>query len=622
MMTKDPNTLFAEAGDLAERGAYGAAAEIYRQLLTMIPGHPQVLAGLGAMELELGHVDEAIALFEKALAVSAPQPEVWFNLARAYRSAGQLDAALKAIDTALKLAPNFFEAFTARGNILWDMERMREALSAYDHAVALRPDDARAHFNRANARRALGQYDRAVESFARAIVLSSGYADAHKNLALTYQSMGRVEEALAAIDKALALNPGDGDMRDARGQILHGLGRFEDAVDELSRALALRPQSALAYSNRGVSLHAAGRLDEALVDFEKAMALDPSYADAVVNRGTLLKDLGRFAEAGAAYQAALAIDPGHHEASWNTGLMALMQGDFANGWKGYEGRWKSKVQAHDYLITPKPQWRGEAIGGKTILLWWEQGYGDFIQFCRYAPLVADRGARVILEAPPRLKSLIARLDDRLTVMGPEARGAGFDLHCPLMSLPLAFATRQETVPNRVPYLSADPAKTAEFAAMLEPVDGGKPRVGLVWSANAKNIHASARHMPPQSLEPLLDLPFAFHVVQKDFSPADEAWLNSHPLPVHAEAQTDFLAAAALISAMDLIVTVDTSVAHLAGALAKPVFMLLPHIADWRWMAERSDTPWYPSMRLFRQPARGDWAGAVALLRAALKEWRP
>ena len=615
----DPNTLFREACDHFEAGDFAEAAVLYRHLLTLIPNHPQIMAALGNAEIALGNFDNAIALFQGALAVPRPQPDVWCNLARAFRHAGRSEEALRSVDNALALDPDLFEGWTCRGNVLWDTARVSEALAAYDRAALLRPTDARAHFNRGNALQKLLRRNEAVESFQRAITLAPDYADALKNLALTLAALGRYDDALIAIDRAQAIRAGDGEAHDARGQILHGLGRFGEAVEELDKFVASASKSPVAYSNRGVSLHAAGRLEEALADFDSAIALDPGYGDAIVNRGTLLKDLGRLDDAAAAYEQALRVAPGHFEANWNIGLLALMRGDFETGWSHYEWRWKSKVQAGDYIQTSRPQWRGEAITGKTILLWWEQGYGDYIQFCRYVPLVAKAGARVILETPPRLKRLMAGLIGDITLMESGARQAEFDLHCPLMSFPLAFGTTLDTIPAESPYLLAAPETVEAFDASLGP----RPRIGLVWSANINNIHALSRHLAPSFLEPLLDLPFAFHVVQKEFGPEDKIWLAKFPhLPVHAEEQGDFLDAAALITAMDLIITVDTSVAHLAGALGKPVWMLLPHIPDWRWMMDRDDTPWYPTMRLFRQPERGDWAGAVAAVRAALRSGLP
>jgi tetratricopeptide (TPR) repeat protein len=523
------------------------------------------------------------------------------------------------VEYALQLAPDLFEAWNCRGNVLWDCGREAEALESYDRAVRLRPSDARVHFNRGNALQKLKRGSEAIESFQKAIALSPGHANAFKNLALALAALGRYDEALIAIDRAQVINSGDRALHDARGQILHGLGRFGEAVEELNRAVAIAPKSAVAYSNRGVSLHAGGRLEEALADFDRAIALDPSYGDAIVNRGTLLKDLGRLDEASVAYQMALGVAPDHPEANWSVGLLALMRGDFTNGWPEYEWRWKSKVQAGDYIQSPKPQWRGEDIAGKTILIWLEQCYGDYIQFCRYVPLVAERGARIILEVPSRLQRLVTRLDCEFTQTAPGARQSEFDVHCPLMSLPLAFGTTLDNIPAKIPYLTAEATAVEAFRAKLGP----SPRIGLVWLANINNIHGLSRHMPPQFLDALLDLPFAFHVVQKEFRPEDKVWLEKHPkLPVHADAQTDFLEAAALISAMDLIITVDTSVAHLAGALGKAVWVLLPYAPDWRWMTDRDDSPWYPTMRLFRQPERGDWAGAIANVRAALQQGLP
>lgn len=612
---QNPDVLFQQAGAFCARGAFAQAADLYHQLLTMLPGHPQILAGLGNAELGLGQVDQAIATFQRALAAPQPQPDVLCNLARALRAAKRYEEGLRAVDQALSLVPSLFPAWNCRGNILLDMERLAEAVAAYEQAVLLMPNDARVHFNLANALRRSTCHAEALECYRRALALAPDHVGARKNLALTYFDLGLHAEALVEIDRAIALDLQDTQASDARGQILQALGRFDEAIAELTRAIALAPNSAVAHSNRGVPLHAIGRLDEALADFDRALELDPAYADAIVNRGTVLKDMGRISEVEAVYAQALKVAPDHPEANWNWGLLALLRGDFETGWRNYEWRWKSKARSREYLITDKPQWRGEDIRGKTIMLWREQGFGDYIQFCRYVPMVTALGAKVILDPPPRLKPLIARLGDFAFI---EAQEATFDYHCPMMSLPLAFGTTLETIPA-APYLTAASEKIAAFDTTLGP----GPRVGLVWSANIHYFAGRDRIMPVEFLEPLLDLPFAFHVVQKDFTARDEAWLGKFPhLAVHADEQNDFHDAAALISAMDLIITVDTSVAHLAGALGKPVFLLLPHSADWRWLLKREDSPWYPTMRLFRQPARGDWAGAVAKLRSVLQGGLP
>lgn len=614
MNAPDPNLLFRQAAEACERGAFGEAAMLYRRLLEQIPGHPQILSALGNAEIALGEVEGGVTTLRRSLAIFESQPDAWCNLARGLRLQQQPHKALAAADRAIALAPDLFEAWTCRGNILWDLEE-DGALAAYAKAAALRPLDPRAHFNHANALAKAERTEAAVTSFERALALAPDYVDAGRNLAILLCDNRRAAEALPVLERMV--RPDDGELLGLYGMALHAVGRFDDAAVPLERAVALDPSSPVAVSNRGVNDHARGRLEAALADFERAMALDPAYTDAVVNRGTLLRDMGRTADAAAAYDAALTIDPNHPEANWNKGLVALLRGDFAEGWRRYDGRWQSKVQAGTYLDTPRPQWRGEDIAGKTIFIWQEQGYGDFIQFCRYVPLVAARGARVVLQVPERLHPLIATLKGPFEMVAGDTVPAAFDVHCPLMSLPLAFATTLANIPAEVPYLAADSGRLGAFDATL----GSGARVGLAWSANLAHIYSHTRHMPATFVAPLIDLPAAFHVLQKDFRPDDRAFLAQQPqMRPHADEQNDFADAAALIAAMDMVVTVDTVVAHLAGALGKPVWVMLPYAADWRWLEHRDDTPWYPTMRLFRQPAPGDWAGVVRSVKAALAEF--
>jgi len=446
------------------------------------------------------------------------------------------------------------------------------------------------------------------------LAINAHQPEAWHNLAYGLQRIGRCEEALVAVCNAVAQKSSLQVSWLLRGNLEWTLGRVEQAHQSYARAAQLCPNDPQVHYNLGNTLLALMRYDEAMESYRRCLALAPNFVDAMINLGAVYDSLGKFAEAEAFYDKALTAVPNYAEAEWNKGVLALARGDFKAGLSLYERRWQTKSFAGHSIQTAQPRWRGEDITGKTILIWAEQGLGDTIQFCRYVPMVCARAARVIFACQPRLMDVMANLKGDFVLTSKEARQPNFDVHCPIMDLPLALGTTLETVPADIPYLSADPTKLKQFDAALGP----GPRIGLVWSSHGMNIRGRPRNLPPRLLEPLLDLTGTFHILQKEISPQDEAWLTGIPrLQRHDREQKHFSDAAALVANMDLVLTVDTSVPHLAGALGKPVWVMLPYAADWRWLKDRADSPWYPTVRLFRQPALGDWTSVIREIRTAL-----
>jgi tetratricopeptide (TPR) repeat protein len=395
--------------------------------------------------------------------------------------------------------------------------------------------------------------------------------------------------------------------------------RHAEALASFDRALAVRPDYAEALYNRGVTLQELKRFTDALASYDRALAVRPDYAEAFYNRGNALKELQRFDEALASFDRALAVRPDYANAHWNESLVRLLTGDFVRGWKKFEWRWKNESLNPSPRNFAQPLWLGEQdIKGKTILLHSEQGLGDTIQFCRYVPLVAVRGARVLLQVPESLQNLTATLAGVAQVIGPTSQLPDFDLHCPLLSLPLAFGTRLDTIPSATPYLSASSERVRSWNISL----GSKyrPRIGLVWSGNPEHKHDHNRSIKLRTLLQLLDIDATFVSLQKDIH-ADDATVpkDRSDLLHFGDKLKDFSDTAALVSNLDLVISVDTSVAHLAGALAKPVWILLPLLPDWRWLLNRDHSPWYPTARLFRQHAAGDWSSVVSDVGVELKK---
>lgn len=398
---------------------------------------------------------------------------------------------------------------------------------------------------------------------------------------------------------------------------LHQVGRLDEAGRLYHTLLQANPRNHQVAGFLGTIFLQQDKLTQAIELFRSSLAGDDRQVMVWCNLGVAHKELGEVDEATACFTRAVELQPDYLDALWNLAWMRLLKGDFEAGWRLHEHRFDTVHGRAERQALPVPQWSGkESLNGKTILLRAEQGFGDAIQFARYAEFVKQSGATVWLEVQPGLVPLLKDLKgvDRIFVRGePVPR---FDFHSPLLSLPLALQTRVETVPASIPYLWAKPSLKARWSARL----GAKtrPRIGLVWSGNAAQMNDRNRSMSAECLSPLLDLPFDFHCLQREIRSADAAFLRTQPhVEIWSNELNDFSETAALVDEMDVVLSVCTSVAHLAGAMGKPLWLMLSRAADFRWLLEREDSPWYPTARLFRQTARGDWASLVAAVRLAL-----
>jgi tetratricopeptide (TPR) repeat protein len=521
---------------------------------------------------------------------------------------GRQEEATELLSRALSVNPRNADAYYNRGVALGELKRPAEALESYERAIALRPDYADAYYNRGVA---LGELDRlaeALESYQRAISLKPDYAEAYNNRGIALNDLGRYPEALASCERAISLKPDYAIAYNNRGVTLGNLERHAEALASYERAISLKPDYAEAHNNRGNVLHDLERYAEALASCERAIELAPDYAEAYYHRGNALRDLHRHVEAVDSYERALALKPDYASAHWNLADCRLLLGDFARGWEEYEWRWKLEQRARRDF--PQPLWLGTPkVEGRTILLHSEFGLGDTLLFCRYAREVAALGAKVVLEVQPPLLSLLADLEGVTEILPKGASLPAFDYHCPLMSLPLAFKTDLHNIPAAVPYIRSNPARVAAWQAKLG--EKNKPRVGLVWSGSTA-LRNDKRSMMLAEMLPLVRDCAEWVSLQKEVPEADIALLASRSDVRHVGGELrDFADTAALIELMDLVVTVDTSVANLAGAMGKAVWILLPfNPHDWRWMLEREDSFWYPTARLFRQSATGDWASVI------------
>jgi tetratricopeptide (TPR) repeat protein len=567
------------AADCHAKGRPADALAHYRQALRLQPHRAEAHYGAGLILAALGRPDEALACYRQAVALRPAFAEALTNLGVALAQRGDLPAALDHLRQATAAGPGFAPAHHNLGVALLQRGRPEEAAASLRRALDLRPD----------------------------------YAEAHFNLAHALTALDRRDEALAALREAVRCKPDHAEALCNLGLALTETGRLGEAVILLWQAVRLRPKCVEGHSNLGLALADLGRFDEATACYERALDLDPRRASTHANLGNAYKEQGRTDEALACYDLALCFDPQSVSTHWNRSLAWLQAGDFARGWPEYEWRWR-RPGAQPRLSTDRPPWDGSPLEGRTILLWCEQGLGDALQFARYAPLVQRRGGRVVLHCPGILRALFGTLPgiDHLAAEGEPL--PPFDVHAPLLSLPGLLGTTLATVPADVPYLAADPALIETWGQRLAAVPGF--RVGIAWQGNPHHKWDHFRSVPLGAFAPLARVE-GISLVSHQKGPGSEQLVAvKGRLPVvdfgdKLGASGPFPDTAALMRGLDLVVTVDTATAHLAGALGVPVWVVLSTIVDWRWLLGRDDSPWYPGMRLFRQRRLGDWGDVFA-----------
>jgi tetratricopeptide (TPR) repeat protein len=601
-----------------------------------------------------GQLAASLALYGEILAAYPNSSEAHYRRANVLKDQGALEAAVAAYDRAIALNPDYAHAFCNRGVVLGQLQKFPEALASYERALGLDPNDALAHCNRGMLLNATGQKDAALASFDSAIACNAGLPFAHFGRAALLQERKQWAASLASYDRAIALQAGDVSAHYNRGTVLtqleqwaealvsydraialndkfvrahvgraealSRLHRFEEALDSYDRAIGLDPDAAT-HNGRGVVQHKMGRFEAALASYDQAIAASPNDAQACFNKGATLEKLHDFEGALASYRRAIATQPGFADAHLNLALTSLKVGDFVTGWTHYEWRWRvtSGPIFNEERSFSQPLWVAEdAIAGKTILLYGEQGLGDSLQFCRYAPQVAALGARVILEVPRALVSVCSTLKGVTQVIPHGDPLPHFDVRCPLMSLPLLFRTTLETIPSAKRYLDSDPRKVAAWRDRLGAKQ--KPRIGLTWSGSIGARTFSERSYPLAQLIPYLTDDFEYFCLQTEITEPDRETLAQNPAIRQFEAELmDFRGTAALCECLDLVISVDTSIVHLSGALGKATWALLPFDSDWRWLVDREDSPWYPAVRLFRQRCRGGWTELFARVAQQLRQ---
>ena len=563
------------------------AQDLCQRALAIDPNHADSMLLRGEIALHSGQFDQAVEWVSNAIKLDL-KAEYVSTLGTVLQRAGRLEEAMEAFDKAISLQPENAEFWKSIGAVLIDLNRSDEALLALEHALKLRPRYVDAANLSGLILHRREQYSQALEHFNLSLEVKPDQADALYMRALSYLNLKRFEEARADNYQSYLLNQQDADTTNNLGTALQNLGRYEESLEWFDRAIALRPDFALALHNKGHSLTELQRVDEAF----------------------------------ACYARSLEIDPENPKTQWNVALLQMLVGDFEPGWVGRESRWKLGLM-HDPQFT-QPRWLGGSIEGKTILLYADEGIGDSFQFARYIPMVAALGARVIVVAAAPACSLMSRLDGVAECLPKKAMLPAFDVYCHISSLPLAFKTTLKTIPAAVPYLPAPAGDLRiDWERRLGPRN--RLRVGLVWSGSAGHINDHNRSMPLRELTKTLDVDAMFVSLQKDLRDQDKEILAGGDIIDLTDSLSDFGETSALVSCLDLVISVDTSVAHLAGGLGCPVWILLPYSPDYRWLYNREDSPWYPTARLFRQTEEREWPSVVKQVRTELgaltEDWR-
>jgi tetratricopeptide (TPR) repeat protein len=572
--------------------------------------------GLGELMLAMGRPEAAIKEYELALRKQPAMASVHMGLGHALTMMGRYEEALSRYQQTLALHPRLAEAEFASGFALTRLGRLKEAELRYRRALARRPDFAAAWMNLGSIEREQGREVYAEAALRRAVELRPDLISGWVNLAILDHERHRPAEAETYLRKAFALNPEQVETQVAWCQFRSSEQDQAGAWQWLRWALAREPAHLEAVNMHGILLHNERRFDEAVEVFARAEAL--GHRAAASNRGNSLLEVGRMEEALQAQERAVELDTSNSGAQYNLSLTRLRMGDWKRGWPGYEARWRFREVHRNPMVFRQPRWRGEALEGRRILLHAEQGLGDSIQFCRYAALVAARGGQVVLqvrEPVERLMASLAVVRAGQAVVAPlGAAPPEFDIECPLMSLPAVFGTTVETVPWTGAYLGADAASAHEKRLRFPDLrpDERPLRVGLAWAGNPRYKADRQRSTELAMLLPLFSVAgITWIALQKGPAAEQLAGLPDNVFVWDGSSQDrDLAETAALVATLDLVVTTDTSIAHLAGAMGKPVWILLPHLGDWRWMQKIETTPWYPTARLFRQREPGDWAGVV------------
>ena len=574
----DISRLFEQAIQHHQVGQLEQAKRKYQEILDTNPQHADSSHLLGLVEYQYGNYVKAIEHIQQAVLISPEQPVFLNNL----------------------------------GNVLKEMGELDRSVQAYQQALEVAPDDAEIHNNLGVTLKEMGELDRSVQAYQQALEINPQYAEAHNNLGNVLKEMDRLDESIHAYQQALKINPQYAEVYNNMGNVLKEMDRLDESLHAYQQALKINPQFVEGYYNIGVFFQEQRKVKESAQAYQKAIQIQPDYVEAHINLGVVLREQVRLKESIQAHQKAIQIQPDYEEAHINLAITFLLQGQLTAGWREFEWR---RSRKRDFK---RPLWDGTPLNGKSILIYAEQGFGDTIQFVRYIDLLPDANTIIIVVCQPELKTLFKSINriDTLVTKGEDIPDS--DVHVPLLSLPYMFNTTLDTIPARIPYLYLN----SEADSVLHLDDSHDLKIGIVWAGRPTHANDNNRSIDLKWFKCLLDIRncefFSLQVGERREDIKQHGC--HHTIKDLGEQFTDFHHTASAILQLDLVISVDTAVAHLAGALGKAIWTLLPFVPDWRWMLDRSDSPWYPSMTLFRQKEIGDWSPVFEQLRLALTRY--
>ena len=622
-----------------KKGEIEEAQKLYQAVLQAFPKNKRAQKGLAGLNkpkqpvatqgpsqdivnqlINLYNQGQLSAVAEQAQALTAQYPEaffVWNILGAAHKGLGKTFEASEVFKKVTELNPTYADGHNNLAATLQEQGRLNEAIEACNKAIAINPDYAEAFYNIGNTLQEQGKFDEAITSYNKALAIKPDYAEAYNNMGITLKKQGKLEEAVEAYRKALNINPDYADAHNNMGNALQDQGKLEEAITSYNKVLSLKPDDAEAYNNMGNAFKEQGKLEEAIEAFNNALSFKPDYAEAYNNMGNAFKEQSKLEEAIEAYRKALLLKPDYAEAYTNMGLTYLCKGSFEEGFKFNE--WRSRKRKR--TVAPARAnfiWDGkQSLNNKRFVAYEEQGLGDMIQFCRYLPFLEQKGADVIFKVTPALHNLLQTMNSDVTLSTTDADEGQIDFEAPLMSLPHLFKTHLKTIPSMNPYLYADHDRIKTWAERLHT---DRFKIGICWQGSKGKIDVG-RSFPLSLFEGISKAPnvelISLHKGEGEHQIKDISFDLTTLGADFDVGQDAFLDTAAVMMNCDLIITSDTAIAHLAGALGCQTWVALKHVPDWRWMLNRSDSPWYPTMTLYRQKTPGNWADVFSTVEQKL-----
>jgi tetratricopeptide (TPR) repeat protein len=626
-MNRDLPQIFGLAIQHHQAGRLGDAETLYRQILATHPNHADTLHLLGLLNYQAGRAAAAIDLIERAIAINSKSDAYFSNLGLALAACGKTDQAIAAYQQAIALRPDSAVTHVNLAIVLHERGDLEAAKGACHKAVSLRPDHVDGHFLLGRILKDQGLFDESIASYQRAIALRPNHATAHYNLANAFSAANRPEEAVAAYQRAVAQEPQNVAAICNLGAALTELDQYDNAIAICRTALSLKPDYVEALCNLGNALQLSDKLDEAIECYRRAVEVQPSFADAHANLGSALQQAARFKEAIESFRNAIALKPDHHAAHWNLGLVLLIQGDFESGWPEFAWGWPPSMRRASKIISG-PKWDGSSLSGQRILIHNQWGMGDAIQMARYLPQIAERGGKTIVWCQRELHPVLRDIAPAAQWLGLQDPIPDYDMQCEMINLPAVLHTTLTNIPADKSYLHANPDAIVQWKTRIP--NTSRLKVGFSW---LNKPHPPGRCPPVSAWAPLAEIGNVWWCsLQKSVAdirsrgprgrsvvelPLDRP--TGLPMTDWTSDLRDFADTAALIENLDLVITVDTAVAHLSAAMGKPTWLLLKYVPDWRWLMDRTDSPWYPTMRLFRQPSAGDWKTPVGQIVEAIEK---